>query len=108
MMGRLIPVAAFTALLLGACSDTPTETANDVAEAREDAAEALVKAANANYDVVAAEAQGRSSIAKAKCDALTGESKDSCQAVVATTLNADMSFAVAARDAALLAAQRRE
>jgi hypothetical protein len=39
MMGRLIPVAAFTALLLGACSETPTETANDVAEAREDAAE---------------------------------------------------------------------
>ena len=29
MMGRLIPVAAFTALLLGACSETPTETANE-------------------------------------------------------------------------------
>ena len=36
---KLVPIAAFAAFTLAACQETPSETAKDVADAREEAAE---------------------------------------------------------------------
>ena len=66
MFARLIPLSAIALMLLAGCEETPSETAKDVSEAREDAAEdinasredAMIKAAHAAFDVAEAEAQG--------------------------------------------------
>ena len=39
MFARLIPLSAIALMLLVGCEETPSETAKDVSEAREDAAE---------------------------------------------------------------------
>ena len=69
-------------------------------------AAAMSKAAQANFNISEAEAKGRSDIAKEKCDALKGDSKESCVNIAAATLKAELSDAAAKRDADLLAAER--
>lgn len=114
MFTRLIPLSAIALILLAGCEETPSETAKDVSEAREDAAEdinasredAMIKAAHAAFDVAEAEAQGSSKVATERCGALAGAEKDSCISSAEMAFNAALSDAAAIRDAALLAAER--
>ena len=56
MMNRMIPIAAFAALMLTGCQETSSDTAKDVAEARQDAAEDSAEARHdANDDVAQAD-----------------------------------------------------
>ncbi|MDO9319814.1 MAG: hypothetical protein Q7V56_16685 [Gammaproteobacteria bacterium] len=150
MFRKIIPITAIAFLTLTGCQETPSETAEDVAEAREDAAqditstrqdanqtvnnaqrdvvdarqdlvrtdrnavnevteaeaEVMIKTAHANYDVIKAEAEGRNEVAKERCGAFTGASKDSCVSEAEMTLASSMAAATSDRDAALLAAER--
>lgn len=152
MINRLIPLAAVAVLMLTGCKETASDTANDVADARQEAAqdnseaqqaanaeiadanadvanaqetydeksddtrkkltvaesEAMIKTAQADYDVSKVEAEGRDKIAKEKCDALSGADKDSCNHIAEATLVAEISSAAAVRDALLLDATYHE
>ncbi len=68
----------------------------------------MIKSANADYDVAKVEAEGRHKIAKEKCDALSGDRKDSCNNVADAVLTADVSSAAAVRDALLVDATHHE
>jgi hypothetical protein len=152
MNNKLLPLAIVAALLLAGCKETASDTASDVADARQEASqdnaeakqdanetiadanaevadaqedyvensdttmkkltiaesEAMVKAANADYDVAKVEAEGRHKIAREKCDALSGAEKDSCNNIADANLTADTSSAAAVRDALLVDATHHE
>lgn len=66
--------------------------------------EAMIKTANADYDVSKTKADGAFKIAKEKCDSLSGDSKNTCQSTADATLKADLSAAASVRDKAVQAA----
>ena len=86
MRAQLISLVALLAMLAG-CPKTPTDTAVDVAQAREEVAiksmadvesEDLIKTADADLDV-----------AKAKCDALNGDERTACVSTAAARASRD-------------------
>ena len=152
MINRLILASGIAVLMLAGCKETASDTANDVAEARQEAAQdnndaqldankeiadvngkvidaqaayaqdgnitrkkltiaesdAMVKTAEADYDVAKVAAEGRNKIAQEKCDALSGTDKMSCYDIAKATLVADTSSAAAVRDTQLVDAAYHE
>ena len=123
MMMKLLPAAVVALLLLAGCQETPNETAKDVAAARQDYAEtdkdalkkltvaeadAMVKTANADFEIANAQATGRADVAKQACGTLTGVEKDACISNAEANLAAELATAVANRDAMLVAAEHHE
>ena len=101
MKGPLISLIAVLAVLAG-CPETPTETAVEVAQAREDAAQDVSEARRdaieaVDFEVASTEANGGYDVAKAKCDALNGDDKTACFSIANAT---------AIRDAARESAER--
>ena len=103
MKGPLISVGAILAVLSG-CPETPTESAVEVVQAREDAVQdvnearwdaneavadtasnALVKAVRVDFGVASTEANGSYDVAKAKCDAFHGDDKTACFSIANAT-----------------------
>jgi hypothetical protein len=70
--------------------------------------DAMVKTANADFEIASAEATGRNEIAVQRCDALTGVDKDACVSAAAATLASEQATATSNRDAMLVAADNHE
>jgi hypothetical protein len=70
--------------------------------------DAMIKTANANFDVARTTAVGYYDIEKEKCDALTGVVKDACISTADATFTASELAAISTRDAALVAAEFHE
>ena len=70
--------------------------------------EAMVKAANADFDVATTEAKGGYDVAKAKCGALNGVDETACVSTADATLATNQAKATAIRDAALVNAEHHE
>ena len=70
--------------------------------------DAMIKTANADFDVASAEAKGGYDVAKEKCDALNGVDKTACLSTADATLAANQAEATAIRDAALVSAEHHE
>jgi hypothetical protein len=64
--------------------------------------------ANAEFNVATAAAKGGYDIAKEKCDALSGVTKDACISTADATLESTRASATAIRDAALVSAEQHE
>ena len=82
--------------------DQSSDGANRQLNATE--ADAMAVRARANFDVAIVEAKGRYDIAKESCGNLTGIEKESCFSTADAEHAADEAAAIAARDAALVAA----
>ncbi len=114
MKVQLISIGVLAALLAG-CQQASTE-GSDVTEARQDAANALTRAesqamirtANADFDVAETAAEGNHEVATQRCDALLDVARDSCMSTADATLASNRREAIATRDAALLDAEYHE
>lgn len=71
-------------------------------------AEAMVKTANANYDIAIAQISGRADVARQACGAMTGVEKDACLSNAEATFEAEKAAAIAQRDEVLVAAEHHE
>ncbi|PJA38707.1 MAG: hypothetical protein CO182_10350, partial [Lysobacterales bacterium CG_4_9_14_3_um_filter_62_6] len=69
---------------------------------------AMVKTANADFDVATTEADARFSIAEQKCGAVSGVDKDACLSAANAVLAVDRATATAQRDAALAQAEHHD
>ncbi|MES3008871.1 MAG: hypothetical protein V4751_13980 [Pseudomonadota bacterium] len=85
MLGKIIPITAITILMLTGCNETPSETAEDVAEAREEAVEDIAATredanqtinnaqrdvAAAQRDVIAGDQNAREELTEAQAEAM--------------------------------------
>lgn len=90
----------------------------DIADARQDVnksdqnareelteaqSDALTVAAHADFDIAEAQAEGRSEVALERCDALTGDAKDSCTDNAKAMLDTELAAAASTRDKKLAA-----
>ena len=154
MNHRILSLAAAIAavLALAGCQETASDTASDVAAARDDAnktdsearqdaeraaakandqlvdaqqtyadtegaarqkltsaaADTMVSAAKAQYEVDKTATQGRYNVAVEKCDGLSGADRDACTSRANSVAMAEEAQAVATRDAAIADASRHE
>lgn len=69
---------------------------------------AMIKTAEANFEVAKTEAQGRNDVAAEKCAALDGVDEDACLSTAKADLAASEAAATATRDAALVHAEHHE
>lgn len=80
--------------------------ANAREELSEAESEAMITTARAEYDVAITAADGRYTIAKEKCGALTGVDNKACLSTAEATHAADKAIITADRDSALMLADR--
>ena len=67
--------------------------------------DAMIKTANALFDVAKAEAKGRYNIEKEKCGAFDGAAKDACMSTAAAVRAEELAMATKMRDEALMSAE---